>query len=157
MARIKKKIKKEVGAINTSSLPDIIFMLLFFFMVTTTMRETSPKVKTKVPEATEIQKLEKKSLVSYILIGPPINVRVYGNNARIQLDDQFATVKDIGEFVARERQARSENDRNKITISLKVDESTKMGIVTDVKQELRKAGALKISYSARKAKKNIDE
>jgi biopolymer transport protein ExbD len=157
MSRIKKKSKKEVGAINTSSLPDIIFMLLFFFMVTTTMRETSPKVKTKVPEATEIQKLEKKSLVSYILIGPPINSRVYGSNSRIQLDDQFASVKDIGEFVARERQARSEADRNKITTSLKVDESTKMGIVTDVKQELRKASALKISYSARKASKNIDE
>ncbi len=157
MSRIKKKQKKEVGAINTSSLPDIIFMLLFFFMVTTTMRETSPKVKTKVPEATEIQKLEKKSLVSYILIGPPINSRVYGSNSRIQLDDQFASVKDIGEFVAKERQARNEADRNKITTSLKVDESTKMGIVTDVKQELRKASALKISYSARRAKKNIDE
>ncbi len=153
MARFKVKKEKEAGAINTSSLPDIIFMLLFFFMVTTTMRETSPKVKTKVPEASQIQKLEKKSLVSYILIGPPINHRLYGDNSRIQLDDQFATVKDIGEFVARERQARNEADRNKITTSLKVDESTKMGIVTDVKQELRKSSALKINYSARRARK----
>ncbi len=153
MSRFKKDGKKESPAINTSSLPDIIFMLLFFFMVTTTMRETSPKVKTKVPEATEIQKLEKKSLVSYILIGPPINKRLYGNNSRIQLDDQFAGVKDIGEFVARERQARNEADRNKITTSLKVDQDTKMGIVTDVKQELRKSSALKINYSARRAKK----
>ncbi len=154
MSRFKKDGKKESPAINTSSLPDIIFMLLFFFMVTTTMRETSPKVKTKVPEATEIQKLEKKSLVSYILIGPPINKRLYGNNSRIQLDDQFAGVKDIGEFVAHERQARNEADRNKITTSLKVDQDTKMGIVTDVKQELRKSSALKINYSARKARKD---
>jgi biopolymer transport protein ExbD len=154
MSRFKKDSKKETAAINTSSLPDIIFMLLFFFMVTTTMRETSPKVKTKVPEATEIQKLEKKSLVSYILIGPPINKRLYGDNSRIQLDDQFATVKDIGEFVARERQARNEADRNKITTSLKVDQSTKMGIVSDVKQELRKSSALKINYSARRAGKS---
>lgn len=153
MSRFKVKKNKEAGAINTSSLPDIIFMLLFFFMVTTTMRETSPKVKTKVPEASEIQKLEKKSLVSYILVGPPINTRVYGDNSRIQLDDQFANVKDIGEFVARERQARNEADRNKITTSLKVDESTKMGIVTDIKQELRKASSLKINYSARRAGK----
>jgi len=153
MSRFKKDGKKESPAINTSSLPDIIFMLLFFFMVTTTMRETSPKVKTKVPEASEIQKLEKKSLVSYILIGPPINKRLYGNNSRIQLDDQFAGVKDIGEFVARERQARNEADRNKITTSLKVDQDTKMGVVTDVKQELRKSSALKINYSARRAKK----
>ena len=153
MSRFKVKKSKDAGAINTSSLPDIIFMLLFFFMVTTTMRETSPKVKTKVPEANEIQKLEKKSLVSYILVGAPINTRIYGNNSRIQLDDQFANVKDIGEFVARERQARNEADRNKITTSLKVDESTKMGIVTDIKQELRKASALKINYSARRAGK----
>jgi len=153
MSRFKKDGKKESPAINTSSLPDIIFMLLFFFMVTTTMRETSPKVQTKVPEATEIQKLEKKSMVSYILIGPPINKRIYGSNSRIQLDDQFATVKDIGEFVARERQARNEADRNKITTSLKVDQDTKMGVVTDVKQELRKSSALKINYSARRARK----
>jgi len=150
MSRFKVKKSKDGGAINTSSLPDIIFMLLFFFMVTTTMRETSPKVKTKVPEASEIQKLEKKSLVSYILVGPPINTRVYGDNSRVQLDDQFANIKDIGEFVARERQARNEADRNKITTSLKVDESTKMGIVSDIKQELRKASSLKINYSARR-------
>jgi len=153
MSRFKVKKSKDAGAINTSSLPDIIFMLLFFFMVTTTMRETSPKVKTKVPEASEIQKLEKKSLVSYILVGPPINSRVYGTNSRIQLDDQFAGVKDIGSFVARERQARNEADRNKITTSLKVDESTKMGIVSDIKQQLRKSSALKINYSARRARK----
>ena len=153
MSRFKVKKNKEGAAINTSSLPDIIFMLLFFFMVTTTMRETSPKVRTKVPEASEIQKLEKKSLVSYILVGPPINSKVYGTNSRIQLDDQFAGVKDIGSFVARERQARNEADRNKITTSLKVDESTKMGIVSDIKQQLRKASALKINYSARRAKK----
>jgi biopolymer transport protein ExbD len=125
------KVKKGKGSpgINTSSLPDIIFMLLFFFMVTTTMREVSYKVKMNLPEATEVQKLEKKSLVSYIYVGPPVNSRTYGTNTRIQLNDQFATVDDIAEFV---------------------DSDTRMGIVTDIKQELRKAGAFKINYSSRK-------
>ena len=148
--RFKTKKGKESPGINTSSLPDIIFMLLFFFMVTTTMREVSYKVKMKLPEATEIQKLEKKSLVSYIYVGPPINMRQYGTNTRIQLNDQFAVMDDIAEFVQIERQNRPESERKLITTSLKVDSETRMGVVTDIKQELRKSGAFKINYSSRK-------
>ena len=150
MSRFKTKKGKGSAAINTSSLPDIIFMLLFFFMVTTVMREVTLKVKTKLPQATEVQKLEKKSLVSYIYIGPPVKSKLYGTNSRIQLNDTFANVDDIQEFVAKEREDREEADKKFITTSLKVDGITKMGIVTDVKQELRKAGALKINYSTRK-------
>jgi len=151
MSRFKTKKGKGGGAINTSSLPDIIFMLLFFFMVTTTMREVTFKVKMKLPEATEIQKLEKKSLVSYIYVGPPVDSKL-GTNTRIQLNDQFAVVDDIQEFVANDKQKRPEEDRQKVTFSLKVDSDTRMGIVTDIKQELRKAGAFKINYSSRKAR-----
>jgi biopolymer transport protein ExbD len=136
--------------INTSSLPDIIFMLLFFFMVSTTMREVTVRVRQNMPEATEVQKLEKKSLVSFIYIGEPKNAKLYGTKPRIQLNDVFADVDDIPEFVAKEREARDEADRKFITTSLKVDGATKMGIVTDVKQELRKSGAFKINYSTRK-------
>lgn len=152
MSRFKTKKGKGTAAINTSSLPDIIFMLLFFFMVTTVMREVSLKVKLKLPQATEVQKLDKKSLVSYIYIGPPVKSKLYGTNSRIQLNDTFANIDDIQEFVAKEREDRDEADRRFITTSLKVDGLTKMGIVTDVKQELRKAGALKINYSTRKGK-----
>ncbi len=152
MSRFKTKKGKGSAAINTSSLPDIIFMLLFFFMVTTVMREVTLKVKTKLPQATEVQKLEKKSLVSYIYIGPPVKSKLYGTNSRIQLNDTFANVDDIQEFVAKEREDREEADKKFITTSLKVDGITKMGIVTDVKQELRKAGALKINYSTRKGR-----
>ncbi|NOX87022.1 MAG: biopolymer transporter ExbD [Chlorobi bacterium] len=150
MARFKLRKGRSVGMINTSSLPDIIFMLLFFFMVTTVMREVTYKVTIKLPVATQIQKLEKKSLVSYIYVGPPVRSKLYGTNTRIQLNDQFATVDDIQEFVAKERQARPEADRQKITTSLKVNKDTRMGIVTDIKQQLRKAGAFKINYSSRK-------
>ena len=72
MAKFRKKGKKEVPAISTSSLPDIIFMLLFFFMVATVMREVTLIVQMTPPKATEIQKLEDKSLVSYIYIGQPV-------------------------------------------------------------------------------------
>ena len=150
MSRFKSKKGKESPAINTSSLPDIIFMLLFFFMVSTTMREVTVRVQQKMPEATEIQKLERKSLVSFIYIGEPKNTKMFGTNARIQLNDVFADVGDISEFIAQERQARDEADRKLLTTSLKVDGRTKMGVVTDVKQELRKVGAFKINYSTRK-------
>ena len=72
MAKFKKKGGKGTPAISTASLPDIIFMLLFFFMVTTTMREATLLVRVVAPQATEVQKLEKKSLVDYIYIGPPL-------------------------------------------------------------------------------------
>lgn len=150
MSKFKSKKAKGSAAINTSSLPDIIFMLLFFFMVSTTMREVTVRVQQVMPEATEIQKLERKSLVSFIYIGEPRNIKMFGTNARIQLNDVFADVDDISEFIAQEREARDEADRNQLTTSLKVDGRTKMGVVTDVKQELRKVGAFKINYSTRK-------
>jgi biopolymer transport protein ExbD len=153
MATFKRKSGKGTPGISTASLPDIVFMLLFFFMVSTTMRETEMKVSVKLPEASEVVKLEKKSLVSYIYVGTPARQYqgIYGTDSRIQLNDTFKTLVDIRDFVTSERDALSESDRAMLTISLKIDEQTRMGIVTDVKQELRKASALKISYSARKA------
>lgn len=152
MAKFKKGGSKEIPAISTASLPDIVFMLLFFFMVSTTMREVELKIKNNLPEASEVKKLEKKSLVSNIYIGTPISrfQRSYGTEPVIQLNDQISTVADVGNFIASEREARKEEDRNKMTVSLKVQSETKMGIVTDVKQELRKAQALKLNYSTRK-------
>ena len=99
MAKFRKNEAKEVPAISTGSMPDIIFMLIFFFMVTTSMRETTQKVSITLPQASEVQKLEKKSLVSYIYIGPPIDKRNLGTEPRIQLNDQFADVKDIADYI----------------------------------------------------------
>lgn len=147
--------KKEVPGISTASLPDVIFMILFFFMVSTTMRDQEVLVRYKLPNATEIQKLEKKNLVSFINIGVPVNhmQAKYGTAPRIQLNDSFKTAKDIGDFIAAERDQLNESDRAQMTISIKADKDTKMGIITDVKQELRRANALKISYAALEAEK----
>ncbi len=151
MAKFRKGGKKEIPTISTASLPDIVFMLLFFFMVSTVIRETSLKVDNTVPGATEVKKLEKKSLVSYIYIGKPKRQfqDMFGTEPRIQLNDSFAKVSDIRDYIVTERQQMDESDRPKMVTSLKVDEDTKMGIVTDVKQALRKASALKVNYSAR--------
>ena len=151
MAVMKKSgDKKEVPAISTASLPDVIFMILFFFMVSTTMREQELMVRYKLPSATEVQKLEKKSLVSYVNIGVPVShmQAKYGTAPRIQLNDTSKTAKDIGDFIGAEREQLNEADRAQMTVSIKADQYTKMGIITDVKQELRRANALKISYAA---------
>ncbi|NCB07591.1 MAG: biopolymer transporter ExbD [Bacteroidia bacterium] len=152
MSKFRKKGDKELPPISTASLPDIVFMLLFFFMVSTTMREVTLKVHIKLPQATELSKLEKKSLVSYIYVGEPLRQfqNVFGKAPRIQLNDQFANVEDIQSYAIAEREARAEEERPFMITSLKVDENTKMGIVNDIKQELRKAAALHINYSSRK-------
>ena len=158
MPVIRKKEKKEIGQISTSSLPDIVFMILFFFMVSTSMKETELVVKFKAPQATEIQKLENKSLVSYIYVGPPATAELrakFGEASKIQLNNSFSNPEQIGQFIASERDALNEADRNKMTVCLKADKDTRMGIITDIKQELRKAEAYKISYAASKAAGNL--
>lgn len=140
---------KGLGAINTASLPDIVFMLLFFFMTTTVMREVELKIDVSVPDATQGKKLEKKSLASFIYIGEPIqNLRAtFGSEPKIQLNDAFKEVADIQDFIAQEREQLDEVEKSKMLVSLKIDRDTKMGIVVDVKQSLRRANALKIMYA----------
>jgi len=152
MAKFGRKGKGGMPAISTASLPDIVFMLLFFFMVTTVMRTADLKVKNQVPSATELKKLEKKSLVSYIYVGEPKKkfIKMMGTEPRIQLNDAFQKVSDIEQFIISEREARDENEVPFMTTSLKVDVDVKMGIVTEIKQALREANALKINYSAKK-------
>lgn len=151
MAKFRKEGGKKLPAISTASLPDIIFMLLFFFMTTTTMKETTMMVDISLPEATELQKLEKKSLAKYIYIGVPKRElqKVNGVEPRIQLDDAFAKQpEEVGEYIAAKRAAMKEDDQDQMIVSLKVDQNSTMGVVTDVKQVLRKAYALKIYYTA---------
>lgn len=152
MSMFKKDGQKDVPAISSSSLSDIVFMLLFFFMVTTQLRETENKVMVNIPQASEVTKLVRKDLNSYINIGAPIKSlqSQYGTEARIQLNDSFRTTAEIRDFVAAERDSKSEADRQFMTISIRADQDVRMGIVTDVKQELRRCSALRIMYSARK-------
>lgn len=138
MAKFKKKNKTEEN-IPTSALPDIIFMLLFFFMVTTVLREQELLVEQKLPQATQLQKLEKKSLISYLFLGKPKNTSVYGTEPRIQANDALITTSDIIQWVNQEKDKLSEAERDQIYISLKADRDVKMGPVADIQLELRDA------------------
>ena len=150
MAKFRKEGKKEVPQVSTSSLPDIVYMLIFFFMITTTMRDVELKVKSSpLPQASEIQKLEHKALVSSIYIGAPRDTKL-GTESRIQLDDAFATTEQIADWIQKERDSRNPADIPLLTTALKVHKDTRMGIVTDVKQELRKVSAFRINYTTLK-------
>ena len=151
MAKFSRKGKGGLPAISTASLPDIVFMILMFFMVSTSMRQTDRMVKVTLPQASEINKLERKDLASYIYVGTPLNQyqAKYGTDSRIQLNDSFRTIDEIRDFIAAERENLSESDRPFMTVSIKADEDTRMGIITDIKQELRRCSALKIMYGAR--------
>ena len=143
MSKFRKK-KKGMPAISTASLPDIVFMLLFFFMVTTVMRETELKImKPKLPKATEVKKLERKSLVSYIYVG---KVKGQGGD-KIQLNDRISNVKDVKYFIFAERDTHSEDEIPLLTTSIKADINSSVGTITDIKEELRNVNALKINYS----------
>lgn len=148
MAGFKKKESREMPEMNTSSLPDLIFTILFFFMIVTTMREVTLQVKLTVPQGTELEKLEKKSAVSYIYVGPPTDAlrAQMGSSTRIQLNDRYAEPREVMDFVAQERQGMA-NQAEQV-ISIKADSKTQMGILTDIKEVLRKSWALRINYSA---------
>jgi biopolymer transport protein ExbD len=152
MAHFTKKRGMANPEVSTASLPDIIFMLLFFFMVVTVLRDAELKVTNNVPSATELTKLEKKSLVNYLYIGKPLArfQATYGTKPRLQLGDKFADIAEIPLYLEKHKSTLPENQRPGISSSLRVDGSVTMGIVTDVKTQLRKTGQLKINYSAKK-------
>lgn len=151
MGKFQKKRGASTPEISTASLPDIIFMLLFFFMVVTVLRDSSLMVDVNVPQATELTKLEKKSLVNYLFVGKPIEKyrELYGTKPRIQLGDKFSELTEIPLFIEQHRQKVQERDRGQINSSLKVDGEVTMGIITDIKTQLRKSGQLKVNYSAK--------
>ena len=148
MAKFKKKSNTSQD-IPTSALPDIIFMLLFFFMVTTVLRETTINVRQSIPSATELRKLQRKSLVSYLYMGKPKPnlVSTFGTEPKIQANDVFINPQDLVLWVSQEKDKLSEVERDQITIALKVDKEVKMGLVSDVQLELREANARKLMYT----------
>lgn len=144
--------EKPTPAISTASLPDIIFMLLFFFMVVTQLRQNTLKVDVITPKATELTKLVRKSLVNTIHIGKPKEQyqKLYGTAPMLQLSDDVSSPRDIPLFIENFKTKVPESQRGLIISSLKVDGNVTMGILQDVKTELRKSNQLKINYSAKR-------
>jgi biopolymer transport protein ExbD len=150
MSKFKKKKNSEVPAVNTASLPDIVFMLLFFFMVATVMRDDELQIENQLPQANQVEKLAEKKKVVTIYIGKPSPnfTKQYGITEVIQLGDKISPISDVRTYVDTKRNAMDEDVKDEMMVSLKVDQNSQIGILTDVKQELREAMALKISYTS---------
>ena len=158
MGKFSKSGGREMPELNTSSLPDLVFAFLFFIMMVTTIREVPPKVSfSDLPTATELTKLEEKSLVTFIYVGKPNKEyrEMYGSNSAIQLNDQVTqNPTAVYSYIKQAQSKIKDARRNLMQVSLKADKETKMNIISQIKEELRRADALNLSYSARKRNDN---
>ncbi|EKY00692.1 ExbD/TolR family protein [Porphyromonas catoniae] len=158
MGKFSKSGGREMPELNTSSLPDLVFAFLFFIMMVTSIREVTPKVSfSNLPSATELTKLEEKSLVTFIYVGKPNKEyrAMYGSNSAIQLNDQVTQNPTAVYSYLEQAKAKLKDDRRSLMqVSLKADKETKMNIISQIKEELRRANTLNLSYSARQGKTN---
>ena len=149
MSKFKISRNAEIPEVSTASLPDIVFMLLFFFMTVTVMKDDSLKVANELPNASEVKKLEKKDRLITIYIGKPNKQweEMVGEEPKIQASDKFIEVSDVGAYILSRIDQMPESTRPFATVSLKVDKKAGMGLISDVKEELRKVNALKVNYT----------
>ena len=140
---------RSVPALNMAAMPDLIFTVLFFFMIVTHMREVKPMVRYQVPQGTELEKARQSGIV-YLFIGKPVDAKgdVVGEESRIQINNRYVSLVDLPYVIADERAKMSEENRQHMVVSIRADRDTEMGLINDVKQVLRRSGALNINYSA---------
>jgi Biopolymer transport protein len=143
MARFERRSSDTDPGFTTASLPDIVFMLLIFFMVSTVLREQDIQVRTQLPQAEALTKIDQKRLISKIHIGPLKQGESKGETA-IQIEDALIENKKT----IRNIMYNKIQEQPRLIASLKVDVESEMEIVNEVQQELRQAGALRINYSS---------
>ena len=120
--------------IPTSSMPDIIFMLLIFFMVTTVLREYSG-LPVNIPKAEKIEKLKGKRHTAHIWVS---------KEGLVSINDRLFAVQDVAQIMYEKRVSDPQ-----LIVSLKADEEAKMELISSIHEELREADALKLNYSTK--------
>lgn len=152
MSMIERR-RRVVPGLNTASLPDLIFTVLFFFMIVTHMRTETVKVEYHSPQGTELARLNKKSSVVHVYIGKPLGWQSDGQTASvIQVGDKVVSLENLPDYIREERKRMSPEEAREMTVSIRADKDTPMRVITEVKQALRQAKALRISYSAEEVK-----
>ena len=128
---------RKMPGLNLASMPDLIFTVLFFFMIVTHMRHDDVRVRYQVPAGTEVQKLQQRTAV----------INVYVSASQIQVNSQPTDINHLASLIEAERKKLSEENAERLTVSLKADRHTPMGVIADVKESLQKSFALRINYS----------
>lgn len=152
MRRRFRRADHSVPELNMASLPDLIFTVLFFFMIVTHMRDVEKKLQYQLPVGTEVEKHNHKSAVVHIYIGRPVDGST--EEYQIQLNNQISTVADIATFMDSERRNMSAEDLERLVVSIEADRDVPMALINEVKQALRHAYALNVSYASMEEKKN---
>ena len=151
----RKKQSRKVPSINTSSLPDIVFMLLFFFMVTTVMRDDTLKVQVEIPQSIATDKLMDQSLIATIYVGKPVAVAMLGDAERIQIDDQIVPLKSVGEYILKKQSELPPRLRYKFKTVIKADQNMPMRLITLIKEELKIVDMRNIHYACFESSEKI--
>ncbi len=146
MSKFKKKKGGELPPVSTASLPDIVFMLLFFFMVATVMRDNELKIENRLPSADQIEKIEKDRAMFIYAGKPSAQYKNFGTEARIQINDKFASLEHVQAAVQEARNGLRPELQDRLIVALKIDKNANAGLVSDIKQKLREINALKIMY-----------
>ena len=120
------------------------------------MRETDLRIENpRLPSATEIKKLEDKSLVSTIYVGKSKDPNRDGvGYNKIQLNDKIASADQVPAFIFSKRDKLAEAMHPFMTTSIKADKESNVGTMTDIRLKLRDVNALKINYSSTPDAKN---
>jgi biopolymer transport protein ExbD len=137
-----RRSSHKIPGLNLASMPDLIFTVLFFFMLVTHMRDDDVKVRYEVPAGTEVQKLQQKSAV----------INVYVSASQIQVNSQVTDIDHLAGLIEAERKKLSGENAERLTVSLKADRHTPMGVIADVKEALQRSFALRINYSGTEAR-----
>lgn len=142
--KFKKKVNRK-AEIATSALPDIVFLLLFFFMVSATIRPREELIAAKIPKAKAITKVDRKELLSELFVGIPKD-SFYGTEPRISVDDQFITLDQVAQWALQQKEALPESLKDQMIVVLKADVHVKMGLISDIEEELKKVNARKLVF-----------
>ena len=151
MSRFRKNGRRKVPALNTAALPDLIFTLLFFFLLVTNMRSVPVLTQVQLPNASELQKLKEKSLLVYILIG-----KSYEENPEdvfeIQLNSELITLEDMPTKLQAIKDEMNPEEQNQSVVLFKIDKEAPMGLVNDIRQNLREAQLQTVYYTVEKSR-----
>jgi biopolymer transport protein ExbD len=146
MSRFRSRSRhREVPSLNTSSLPDLIFTILFFFMIVMHVKPVPVLTKVDLPTATELQKLQEKSLVIYLMVGQKLSEK--SPTQVIQLNSDFVTLEELPAALEKIKAAVPLSDQSQMVVVMKIDKNTQMGLVNDLKKILKESELLTIHYT----------
>jgi len=168
MSKFKKEGERKAPGVNTSSLPDIVFMLLFFFMVATTSKESDPTVKVTSPEGVKTADMtpyKQRSEIDFMYVGKPINPArarkyeemgmeylLFMDNVALSTPDDLYNINAIRRWKLDKFESKPDNMRKPITdviTCIKADKGAPSGIIFDIRKELQEIDALKVAYAVR--------